>query len=145
MYGDFEPFNDNKSKGRPNTGGVGGGLGAKRNAGGGVDAWGRDNFDDLDDFDDKPKTGAAGLANKVASDKKRALFGLGGADETPAYDPTAATNQRKGRFDAIKTQDRGASVGVGQQSSGDLKGLALSNQNSTSKSVGRQQQNPPGG
>lgn len=66
-------------------------------------------------MDDKPKTGAAALANKMASDKKKALFGLGGGNEDPpAYDPTSSAvnnNQRKGRFAAIGNQDRGASVG----------------------------------
>lgn len=48
-------------------------------------------MDDLDDFEDKPKSGAAALQNKMASDKKKALFGLGGAsEEQPAYDPTSS-------------------------------------------------------
>ncbi len=50
-----------------------------------VDAWGRDNFNDLDDIEETKSNKLS--ANKNIMDKKRAIFGLGGGD-TGTVTPT---------------------------------------------------------
>ncbi|CDW83861.1 UNKNOWN [Stylonychia lemnae] len=65
-----------------------------------TDPWGRDNFDEFEDLEDKPK--AKANVNNSINDKKAALFGLGGSS-TPNQQVDNSHNNRPNRFDNKNT------------------------------------------